>query len=708
MALYGSAGGESWLNNRNWMSGAPCTDEWHGVVCCPESHPRLQSLDPRVCENGQGEPMPDGFAAGQTWPLGCASGSSTGTSIDRERCVVVGLALDDNNLNGELNDELTVVDSLQAVDLRGNEGLGGSLPSWVTEAPLEVRLGVNDFDYNDGSSFASLFTRCRTDQGLSCEGLPPRSCRAFGDDHVVSLEDPSKCVACGTSLTVAVSIMVLLLLLFAACLVVYIRLIYKYPDALRKGVNTASLLIGHMQTVSILTSLKLSWPSSVLEAQRWVFSPVNFLDLGATRPECVFGSIYYTFQIGRVWSVMVLLLSVPLVQWLLKRKHRRARTYDGMQCFGKMITEQTWDSFELAETIIFQIQFFVMLRAILGLLDSFGSHDDGALFAATSALLLLILEVGLVVKYLLNVRALVTGRTVGGFARLSADRLKLRMSYLTRRFADHAPYWQFVVWSRQLLLAIDAWLTRSIIVEATRCSANITSADACNATASDDAYQGVSVSGDNALVLGHAVAAVVFLLVYAAVHVRVQPYVYEVQNTLETWLFVSDVMFVSLGIGYSFMDPQDPNRHVVEPLLVLLLLGTLVLAAAYLSWHHRRYLQGEVTERAVTMRKKMSSGSMITSQRLMITMRTTFSTVPEQSKKDTSSASAGSSTKSSPRRESDRSEDSVGVPVAGTKRGSARGRQSDRGGSLVSGSNSPGSVRPSGAGSRKSLVSAGI
>jgi len=441
-------------------SGAPCTNEWHGVVCCPESHPRLQALSSRVCENEQVEPVLDGFAAGQTWPLGCASGSVTGTSIDRERCEVVGLALGDNNLNGELSADLP---GLDAVDVRGNDRLQGSLPSWVAEAPLEVRLGVNDFDYNDDdSSLVSLFTRCRTDPSLACEGLPPRSCRAFGNDHVVALEDPNKCVACNMSLSVTVAIMVLLVLLFVAVLVGYIRLIYKYPDTLRRGVNTASLLIGHMQTVSILTSLQLSWPSSVLETQRWVFSPVNFFDLGATRPECVFGSIYYAFQIARVWSVIVLLLSVPLVQSLLKRKHMRLRTHESMRCCGKMITERTWDSLELAETIIFQIQFFVMLRAILGLVDSFGSHDDGALFAAFSALLLLLLEAGLVVKYLLNVRALVTGRTVGRFARLSADRLKLRMGYLTRRFADHAPYWQFVVWSRQFLLAIDAWLTRCV------------------------------------------------------------------------------------------------------------------------------------------------------------------------------------------------------------------------------------------------------
>ena len=616
--LYVRTGGESWKNTTNWLSGAPCTDGWYGVVCCPESHPRLRSLETRVCENDRGDPTPEGFTARQTWPRGCVSGNATGTFIDRERCEVVGLSLRDNGLDGDLCGIPPLLQcavdlrGLQAVDLRGNNRLRGYLPSWVAEAQLEVRLGVNDFTYGaDDSSLVALFTRCRTNQGLACEGLPPLSCRAFGADHVVALDDPSKCVGCDTSLGVVVAVMLGLLLLFVGVLIGYIWLIYKYPDALRKGVNTASLLIGHMQTVSILTSLKLSWPSSVLETQRWVFFPVNFLDLGATRPECVFGSVYYTFQIGRVWSVIVLLLSVPVAQSLLKRRQRRARATGNVMCFGKAITQQTWDYFELAETIIFQIQFFAMLRAILGLIDSVGSRDDGAVAAAVSALLLLLLEVGLVVKYLFNVRALVTGRAVGGFARLSADRLKLRMGYMTRRFADHAPYWQFVVWSRQLLLAIDAWLTRSMVVEAT--GGNTTAADTSTANASGDAsYESVSVSGDNAVVLGHAVAAVVFLLVCAAVHVKVQPYAYKVQNTLETWLFVSDVMFVSLGIGYSFMDPHDPDRNVVEPLLVFLLLGTLVLAAVYLSWHHRRYLQHEVTERAMTLTKKRSSPRMRT------------------------------------------------------------------------------------------------
>lgn len=34
-ALYESAGGTLWRTNRNWMTGDPCEDQWHGVSCDP-------------------------------------------------------------------------------------------------------------------------------------------------------------------------------------------------------------------------------------------------------------------------------------------------------------------------------------------------------------------------------------------------------------------------------------------------------------------------------------------------------------------------------------------------------------------------------------------------------------------------------------------------------------------------------------------------
>ena len=73
-----------------------------------------------------------------------------------------------------------------------------------------------------------------------------------------------------------------------------------------------------------------------------------------------------------------------------------------------------------------------------------------------------------------------------------------------------------------------------------------------------------------------------------------RPYAYKAQNTLETWLFFSDVVLVAIGISYSFLDPQDPRRAVLEPLLVTVLVGTLGFAAAYLTWHHRREVDDAV------------------------------------------------------------------------------------------------------------------
>ena len=43
--LYQSTQGESWLNSSGWLAGSPCADEWHGLVCCPETHPTLRSLE---------------------------------------------------------------------------------------------------------------------------------------------------------------------------------------------------------------------------------------------------------------------------------------------------------------------------------------------------------------------------------------------------------------------------------------------------------------------------------------------------------------------------------------------------------------------------------------------------------------------------------------------------------------------------------------
>eukprot|EP00966_Prymnesium_polylepis_P266921 6166692-Prymnesium_polylepis.1 len=91
--------------------------------------------------------------------------------------------------------------------------------------------------------------------------------------------------------------------------------------------------------------------------------------------------------------------------------------------------------------------------------------------------------------------------------------LELRVAYLSRRFALHAPFWQCVIWLRQLGLffaAVGAELA-------------VTHIDGFTEPA---AYR--------AAYIVFAVFAAMVVAVAWAAHARTQPYAYQSQNTLET------------------------------------------------------------------------------------------------------------------------------------------------------------------------------
>ena len=120
--------------------------------------------------------------------------------------------------------------------------------------------------------------------GRDCYGLPPQSCLAYGGSYVVRSDSPTQCVKCIKKLY-AVLALVGLLTAFALLLVSYAFFMLKHPSALKRWVSTFSIVICHLQTISILSSLRLAWPQSA-EA---VFSAlvVNGINLDAARPECL-------------------------------------------------------------------------------------------------------------------------------------------------------------------------------------------------------------------------------------------------------------------------------------------------------------------------------------------------------------------------------------------------------------------------------------
>ena len=109
-------------------------------------------------------------------------------------------------------------------------------------------------------------------------------------------------------------------------------------------------------------------------------------------------------------------------------------------------------------------------------------------------------------------------------------RVERRVSYLTRRFAPHAPRWQLVIWARQLTLL--AMVTASKL-----------------ATASPPAvrYQVRYLTAFGALVL---------LLAFWRWHTRHQPYALRMQNSLESWLYASNVLLL-LAVSRKQQKPQE-------------------------------------------------------------------------------------------------------------------------------------------------------
>jgi hypothetical protein len=125
------------------------------------------------------------------------------------------------------------------------------------------------------------------EDGRDCIGLPPQSCLAYGlnglNNYVVRSDDPTQCVQCIDKLY-AILALCGLMVAFAAMLISYAIMMLKYPSALKQWVSTFSIIICHLQTVSIVSSLRLAWPQSAEKV--FAVLIVNGFNLDAARPEC--------------------------------------------------------------------------------------------------------------------------------------------------------------------------------------------------------------------------------------------------------------------------------------------------------------------------------------------------------------------------------------------------------------------------------------
>ena len=253
-----------------------------------------------VCRDAYGTPAPywTPSSPDTVAPRGCRSVTrDTGGVADAAVCVVVALSLPANGVSGTiehmslagLEGSLAVLQlqhnslagalpaslgegsALQVVELQHND-LGGELPAAELTALVgngELRvldLSANGFEWRD-DTYGGLIDGCqRRSARLRCAGLPPTSCELFAAAdgyYKPSAEDPTLCTLCtdwSTTMAIAVVALVLVLLVVVAYGVI---LICVRGAVVFKWETTLVILCMHMQTVAIISALRLSWPPSV-------------------------------------------------------------------------------------------------------------------------------------------------------------------------------------------------------------------------------------------------------------------------------------------------------------------------------------------------------------------------------------------------------------------------------------------------------------
>ena len=325
----------------------------------------------------------------------CAAVNVTGTTADYARCEVAGLFLASNGLDGELPPIVLEPSSLPFLRqlILGNNSLRGSLQANTDYSHLDVLdVSGNQLDYPPPTG---LLGAC-LGGAVACLGYPPLSCNAFGPRFLPRTDSPNSCTECA-SIWNSIGVLLGIFALFCLALALYAYMIHKHDGLTTQGVSTAAIVVTHLQTVFIVSKLRLAWPQSTTVV--FSFLIVNGLQLEGARPECLFQDtpdvpFFYLFSITRV-SLPILLLAgcsglrIALRSLWARRNGGKEQTIE---------QEKKLDKLERTETIIFQLQLTSSWRSSFELIRAInsGANDAARVLAYTGAglaILLLLFQV---------------------------------------------------------------------------------------------------------------------------------------------------------------------------------------------------------------------------------------------------------------------------------------------------------------------------
>ena len=389
----------------------------------------------------------------------------------------------------------------------------GTLPSSMNNLVALQNLYLSNCNFTVGPGVPKeLLARCVSPTSpLRCTGLPPDSCSAF--PHAAMTVD-QKCTQCPntggeTALWMLCEVAAMLLFFF-----VYYKLITHYPDKLKSWFSGFSMIASHMQLITIIIGLNLPWPPGFTIVAKT--ASVAWVALGSVgaRPECAF------VDIGSGGSAIVtaFALNLAVIFCLVAQALTRCC---GRCCCDRDKRDRLSDKAELAATIVFSFQLSKSVGFISG---SFYVNNNGGyvyLFRVPAAFFLLLVDVLILTRFWLGIRKLrypdkkiccARSSTCCFALGLPRERQETRLRYLTKRFDDHAPRWQFVKWLFQASLILTTLIPDKYVV---------------------------------------ATIAAVLTSVALAAHWKVQPYALPILNKLQSFMYACILATLLLVIPYS-------------------------------------------------------------------------------------------------------------------------------------------------------------
>ena len=595
MRLYDATHGSSWRNNTFWRDwGSPCSEPWFAITC---ENGSVVSVTLR--RNGLSRVIPANLTdLRQLETLDVAFNSLSGT-IPPDLSLLSRLSLLDvshTSLSGSLPSQVGLLTQLNAL-WAGHSRLGGWLP---TEIGLLTRLTGVYVDHNslsgtipseimstalrdfnaDENYFAlpppeALHEACLS-YLLCAQSLPPLGCAAFADARL-SWSDSKECTNCSSGPVGPALMLAALLSLIVAAILVYRRLVMHTPQALiMRWLSTAAIILNHCALTVLVLRLNLDWPPFVI--QIYSLCDLNILSLTAFRPECLFGDIVIRYE-GRYggrqgsfgWAVMsvlqigtilVLMACATIVLWMLAQRAQQGKAaaaakaekrFDKLVCFiASVLALQLMGIVHAADSAISVL--IIQMRKYPD--ESWASLVTAA--CCTLVFMLLAL-VGFVYYLALNMRDFHRG-VQGHLAKHDKaapqidlkrmPRLQKRLYFYLQRDAHHAPYWQLVLWARQLLVLAVVSDTADALLP------------------SDMLWERVSAV---ALIISGSLAA----------HRVTKPFTLALQNALETAFLSSCLLLLLLGSLHEAVSDSNDSGLLFEFLQALIALGVLALAIAF-------------------------------------------------------------------------------------------------------------------------------